>query len=351
MGSIGKVLVRIGVMLVMMLVSVSLARAEHLAGVTQITVPSEERGRDLSVTIWYPATLGGDPVRVGENIFFEGTPALFNAPWADGELPLVMLSHGAGLAGRAEAMGWIAASLAEAGFVVAAPTHPGNTGRDRSAEETMKLWLRPSDVSAALDALEDREDLAARLDFNRVGALGLSMGGNTALLLAGARIDPAVLASYCDAEDPENSLCLWVRMSGVDLSAFDPVIAGRDSTDPSFKAAMAMDPALVDVLDLTSFGDVEIPLSLVNLGAEEDVPASLDASAVADAVTHATYARITDASHFSMFGVCKPNAAAIAVEEQIEDPICSDGTGGSRDGIHREMVGLAEAFFNQALRP
>ena len=86
-----------------------------------------------------PADEGGRAVTLGENIFFKGTPAEKGAPIHNGAFPLVLLSHGAGLAGHAGAMSWIAAPLAQEGFIVAAPTHPRNTGRDRSAEETMKL--------------------------------------------------------------------------------------------------------------------------------------------------------------------------------------------------------------------
>ncbi|SFB70415.1 hypothetical protein [Tropicimonas isoalkanivorans] len=75
--------------------------ASDTAGVRVISVASEERNTDLEVTIWYPASTGDDTVTLGETIFFEGTPARLRAPIRDGIFPLVLLSHGAGLAGHA----------------------------------------------------------------------------------------------------------------------------------------------------------------------------------------------------------------------------------------------------------
>lgn len=123
------------------------AEASDNVGVRQIAAPSKERGINLDVTVWYPARSGGKPVTLGESVFFVGTPAMRDASLSDGKLPLILLSHGAGLAGNAQALSWIAMPLAKQGFIVAAPTHPGNTGANRSAEETMKLWLRPADIT------------------------------------------------------------------------------------------------------------------------------------------------------------------------------------------------------------
>jgi predicted dienelactone hydrolase len=137
------------------------AAASEFVGVREITVPSKERGSDLAVTIWYPADPGGKPITLRESVFFVGTDAMLDAPVTRGKYPLILLSHGAGLGGSPQAVSWIATPLANQGFIVAAPTHPENTGVSRSAAETMKLWLRPADISATLDAVE-KQPKAAR---------------------------------------------------------------------------------------------------------------------------------------------------------------------------------------------
>ena len=248
-------------------------------------------------------------------------------------------------------MSWIATPLAKQGFIVAAPTHPGNGGENRSAAETMKLWLRPSDISATLDAVEQQPPLKMHLEGQRVGVLGLSMGGSTALALAGARIDPIRLASYCDTDALNPSLCEWIKQSGVNLHAMDMHLAGRDNLDARIEFAMAIDPAPVDVFQVKSFSTVKIPVYIVNLGKPGEIPQTALASGIAKAIPKSTYSTIEDASHYSMFGECKPGAPELAVSEEVGDPICSDGGRLSRLEVHKRLVTMAIEAFSRALKP
>jgi predicted dienelactone hydrolase len=326
------------------------AMAEDSVGIRQIEAPSAARGGNLDVTVWYPAKAGGTPLVLGESMFFQGTSAMGDAPIAEGRFPLILLSHGAGLAGNPQAVSWIAAPLARQGYVVAAPAHPGNSGKTRSAAETLKIWLRPGDLSETLDALEKDPVFSAHLDPGKVGALGLSMGGGTVLALAGARLEPKGLAGYCDTDAINPSLCEWVRKSGVDLHALVPQSAGRDNRDKRIRFAMAIDPAPMNVFDLKSFSAVSIPVTLVNLGRPGEIPVTTQASGAAKAIPSAGYTVIEDASHFSMFAVCKPGAAELAQSEEIGDPICADGGGRSRTDIHAQLIDLTTAAFSRALK-
>jgi len=326
------------------------AAASEFVGVRQIKALSKERGADLAVTVWYPAEPGGKPIALGESVFFVGTDAMLEAPISRGKFPLILLSHGAGLGGTPQAMSWIATPLAKEGFIVAAPTHPGNGGANRSAAETMKLWLRPSDINATLDAVEQDAFFKDNLEAEKVGVLGLSMGGNTALALAGARIDPLRLASYCDTDELNSSLCGWVRQSGVDLHAMDMRLAGRNNEDKRIQFAMAIDPAPVDIFQPNSFSEVSIPVEIVNLGQPGEIPRTALASGIAKTIPKGTYSTIEEAGHYSMFGECKPGAAEIAESEKIGDPICSDGGGHSRLEIHKQLVNMATETFDRALK-
>jgi predicted dienelactone hydrolase len=326
------------------------AAADDPVGVRQISAWSRERGAALDVTVWYPAAPGGSPVTLGESPFFVGTPALRDAPLADGRFPVILLSHGAGIGGNAAALSWIATPLAEHGYIVAAPNHPGNSGPDRSARETMKLWLRPADLSASLDALGASGLFAPHLEPGKVGVLGLSAGGSTALAIAGARFDAQRLAAYCDTDALNPSLCGWVRQSGVDLHAMDMRGAGRDNRDPRVGFAMAIDPAPVDVFDPGSFAGIAIPMALVNLGRPGEIPVTLQAAGIAAEIPQASYATVADARHFSMFALCKPGAAELAEAEQIGDPICADGGGRGRAALHAALIDMATAAFDRALQ-
>lgn len=324
--------------------------ASEFVGVQQITAPSKERGGDLAVTVWYPADAGGKLATLGESAFFKGTDAMLEAPISPGKYPLILLSHGAGLGGTPQSMSWIATPLAKQGYIVAAPTHPGNAGANRSAAETIKLWLRPADISATLDAVEKQPLFENHLEAEKVGALGFSMGGSTALALASARIDPTLLASYCDTDALNPSLCGWVRQSGVDLHAMDMKLADRNNKDKRVHFAMAIDPVPVDVFQASTFSEVSIPVEIVNLGRPENIPRTALASEIAKAIPEGKYSTIEDASHYSMFGECKPNAAEIAEAEQIGDPICSDGGGQSRLEFHEQLINAVTEVFARELK-
>lgn len=319
-------------------------------GVRDIVVPSGERGRNLDATAWYPAQPGGEEVVLGDSVFFVGTPAMRDAPIAKGKFPLILLSHGAGLAGNPQALSWIATPLAEQGFIVVAPRHPGNSGKDRSAAETMKMWLRPADLSETLNTIEKDAFFEAHLVPGKIGILGLSMGGGTALAIAGARLDPKRLASYCDTDALNPSLCGWIRLSGVDLHAMDLQGASRDNRDKRIRFAMAIDPAPVDIFDAGSFSEISIPIDIVNLGRPGQIPVTTDASAVAKTIPAARYETIEDASHYSMFAECKPGAAQIAEVEEIGDPICADGGGRPRNELHAQLVEMTARAFSNALK-
>lgn len=328
----------------------SIANADVNVGVRQILAPSKERGVDLDVTVWYPALPGGETVVLGDNAFFVGTPAMRDAPMSDGKFPLILLSHGAGLAGSAQALSWIATPLAKQGFVVVAPTHPGNTGRNKSAAETMKIWLRPADLTEALNTIEKDGFFQNHLDQDKIGVLGLSMGGNTALAIAGARIDPQLLAGYCDTDALNPSLCGWVRQSGVDLHALNMEPANRDNRDERIQFAMAIDPAPSDIFEIESFAGIQIPVEIINLGEPRKIPRSAQASGIAKAISNARYAVVEDASHYSMFAICKPDAPKIIASEKIDDPLCSDGSGRSRAEIHAQLIDMITNAFNRTLR-
>lgn len=329
----------------------SLAHAERspAVGVRHVTAHAAARGGDLDVTVWYPAQAGGTPVSLGDSPFFAGTAAQSEAPIAEGRFPLALLSHGAGLGGTPEAMSWMAAGLAAKGFVVAAPTHPGNGGARRSAEQTMQLWLRPGDISATLDAVTGVSAFKEHVEVDNFAVLGLSMGGGTALALAGGRISAERLAGYCDDAARNPSLCQWVKMSGLDLHAMDMRAAGRDFTDRRLRFAMAIDPAPVDVFDSDSFAGVTLPVEIVNLGTPRNIPETARADGVARAIPHGRYQTIGDASHFSLFGVCRPGAAVLAEEEKIDEPICKDGGDRSRQEIHAQLIEMVAETFEREL--
>jgi predicted dienelactone hydrolase len=89
--------------------------------------------------------------------------------------PLVVISHGNG--GGYQGHHDTADALAEAGFVVAALTHPGDNWRDDSRQT--RLTDRPGHVSLLIDHMTQEWPGPLKVDATRIGAFGFSAGGFT----------------------------------------------------------------------------------------------------------------------------------------------------------------------------
>jgi predicted dienelactone hydrolase len=138
----------------------------------------------MPITLVYPTAATAQPVTQGAFTVQVASNAQPLAA-ASGKRALIVLSHGS--AGSALPDHALAATLARAGFVVAQPEHRGDNWQDfnRAGPESWKT--RPQDVSETIDAVAHDPALAALVDTHRVGVHGMSAGGVTGLVLAGAQ--------------------------------------------------------------------------------------------------------------------------------------------------------------------
>jgi predicted dienelactone hydrolase len=133
-----------------------------------IPLVDAERGREIPVTVWYPAP--GEP----------GVSAPDIAPSPDGPFPLIVFAHGLG--DSPATLGPLAVHLASHGFVIAAPKFPGSILADPVLDLVNDIVHHPGDVTLVIDAaLGIGEpfpvDVSAVIDPHRIGMLGLSNGG------------------------------------------------------------------------------------------------------------------------------------------------------------------------------
>lgn len=317
------------------------------AGITYGSAYAPIRGTDVDFDIWYPATDGGKTVTVGGNGVFYGTPAGRRAPHQDGRFPLVIMSHGAG--GNAGQFGWIASELAQAGFVVVLPNHPGTTTGNVSAAEAVRVWERPADVSAVLDELVGNAHRYPYIDTDQVSVLGFSAGGYTAMAVAGARVEPQLLQQFCDTTDHGMSDCAFLSHFGVDLHAFDLTPAAQDLRDPRIQAAVVVDPGIVSTLTADSLSEIDIPMLIINLGDEDTVPAGVYARPASEMIPHASYAIVPDAIHFSFLAQCRPAGAHILENQGELDPLCYDAGNRPRSDIHAELTERVVAYLQSQI--
>lgn len=150
-------------------------------GCRALDVVDAVQGARVPVWVLYPA-------RAPERLEHFGPYPLavaIDAPVEGDGLPLVVISHGNN--GSPWTYRGLAVHLARAGFVVALLEHPGNSRSDGSLAGTpANLENRPRHVRVVLDAVFADEHLGKRLA-PAVGVIGHSIGGYTALAVAGGR--------------------------------------------------------------------------------------------------------------------------------------------------------------------
>lgn len=166
------------------------------------------RVRELAATIWYPAA-SDSTVAVAT--------AKSDVPAAKGLFPVIVYSHG-GCGGAPAAIEPIAVPLARQGFVFVQFPHPGSTAGDcvsSGPQYTESLLERPGDITYVLDELRrlnSRADWHLRdlLDTERVGVIGHSQGGQTALMMpARDQRVKATLAIAPSVAHPDSPPDVW----------------------------------------------------------------------------------------------------------------------------------------------
>ncbi|RKH70691.1 alpha/beta fold hydrolase [Corallococcus interemptor] len=316
--------------------------AAYPVGLSSLTVEDAARHRSLKTVVWYPAAPGTRMETQPASPIFAPFLAAKDAPVSDarGRWPVVLLSHGSG--GTAINMSWLGAHLAAHGFLVVSVNHPGNTYGNDSPEGYARGYERPRDFTAVLDHLLKDAKWGPRMDPERIGAAGHSMGGYTALALVGARMNLAWIAEGCTAPETRDHVgCEGLR--DVDYSRIDMTVARASYQDPRVKAAFAMAPGMAGSYEPRDLADIQKPVELVLAKGDELMPHALMGMKLAGQLPAARTVVLDDAGHFSFLPECKPLGFEVA------PPLCRDEVPGTRAATHARTQAEAVAFFRRTL--
>jgi predicted dienelactone hydrolase len=315
----------------------------------------------LSTLIWYPAS----PSAREDQQFFgpPGQPSFNGGLVATGaalapaptKFPLIVLSHGTG--GTGAVLAWLGTALAAHGYIVAAVNHPGNNAIDGYTVQGFTLWwLRARDLSAVIDGMLADPTFRLRIDPNRIGAAGYSLGGYTVIATAGGITSIEQFRDFC-ASPQADRICVPppefpdLLTKAEALAKSDPAYraarteAGRSYRDPRVRAIFAMAPALGPAFLPSGLAHIDIPVAIVAGAADEIVPVQSGAQLLAKAIPHAELTILPGSiGHYIFIDNCT------ATGHSTYPSLCIDARGVDRAAIHRQTARLAEMFFDRSLR-
>jgi predicted dienelactone hydrolase len=317
----------------------------------------------LVCLVWYPAEAQaveqpqwvGDPphafASMGEaapDAALQSNPAKF---------PLILLSHGTG--GSAAMMAWLGTELARHGYIAVAVNHPGNNATEPHTVQGFTLgWERAADLSQMLDKMLTDKEFGPRIDAQRIGAAGFSLGGYTMIVVAGGRsnpIQPDLLAKECAKPGTMDLVCYdppefaGLTEQAIALAHSDPDYAAalgksaESHRDARVRAVFAVAP--VDLrFTRASLAAIRIPVAIV-VGAAD--PLAVPATNAELLAREIPGAQLTiwpgGVAHYTFLDTCTSTG-----RQQAPD-LCVDKPGVDRDAVHAETAQKAVGFFDKSL--
>ncbi len=317
-----------------LLLAAGLAGGARAAVGFQVAVVADPDGGPFELAIWYPTDTPGSPQRLGPYV----QQVAPDAPLRGTGLPLVLISHGSG--GSLSNHHDTAAALAEAGFVVAALNHVGDSTDDPSLAGTARgLILRPRQYHLALDWLLGAWAERGKVDARRIGGFGFSAGGFTVLVAAGGVPDLRRIALHCVVQ-PGDPSCRLGRPG--DRLPQGPIPWAHDGR---LRALVLAAPALGYVFVPQGLASLDMPVQLWRGRLDEVLMHPWHGEQVRFALPNPPmHAELPGAGHYAFLAPCPP-AMLAAVPE-----ICIDPPGFDRAGFHREFNAVVVRFFVEKLR-
>ncbi|HXS14093.1 MAG TPA: hypothetical protein VN734_15440 [Acidobacteriaceae bacterium] len=315
--------------------------------------------QELQVIVWYPAAENAvetqQVIGAPDAPLFLAGKAQEHAALAPGldSMPLIVLSHGTG--GSAMQMAWLGTALARAGYIAAAVNHPGNNALEPYTAEGFVLWWeRATDLSEVIDGMLADEEFGSKIDKNRIGAAGFSIGGYTVLALGGARTDISIIVDLCEKQPdapachvpemkemgtPQQMLAAVRKTSGVSLAR-----SNESYMDPRVHAILAIAPAVGMTLTPESLHAMKVPVFMVVGSADPMAPPKDNADLIRAHDRRARETVLPNVAHYTFLDTCT------AVGKQQLGVFCDDPSGVDREAVHTEVEEMAVGFFDRELR-
>lgn len=315
------------------------ADAPSSVGVSTKAIPAKGEAPGFTATLWYPAAPGTE-TRFGTSRIRPGYLAVADGiPGLPPSAPLIVLAHGAG--GSAQSVAWLATGLARRGALVVAADHPASSGGDPERASMMQVWNQPNDVRHLLDTLL-ASPWGSRIDRQRIASVGFSLGGASAMLLAGGRLDFERFPEFCKTHDDGACHAFSRYFEAVDAGFY--ASANGDLAEPRLRAAVAIAPGFTEAFTAESLRALPTPLLLVAGERDQQLPPQTHVHPMKHLLpANSEYREISDAHHFSFLPLCGEGAIKLLAESS-EEFVCQEFGAKSRPAIHAETLQAITQF-------
>jgi predicted dienelactone hydrolase len=235
---------------------------------------------------------------------------------------------------------------------VAAVNHHGNTAAERSyaAQGFLLYWERARDLTAVLTKLLADPFFGGRIDRDRIGAAGFSLGGYTVISIAGGRFSPREFDSFC--RSPQRDFTCEPQAEFPDaprlfeeLKKTDPVVqeslrhANDSFRDKRIKRVFAIAPALGSGFTKDGLAKIRIPVFIVIGQADKVTPLATNAQRYANFIKGARLTVLPgDIGHYTFLAECNFHGRAVL-------DLCRDDEAIDRASVHQRVAQLALEFF------
>jgi predicted dienelactone hydrolase len=278
-------------------------------GSREIGVKDEEIS--FPVLVWYPSRTRGAPTGFGPYEIEVGVNALA----AEGRYPLVVVSHGSG--GFHLLYRSVCSVLAKSGYVVAMVQHHGNNRNNNELAGSLRnLENRPRHVRLTIDAVSQDSELGSKVASNNVAIIGHSMGGYTALAVAGGK--------PCSER-------------GESIEVFP---------DPRVQALVLMAPATAWYRPLNSLSSISIPI-LIFVGEHDKITPLWHADIVREGVANPEQVKIKMIPIGGHFSFLTPFPAHM---KSPHFKPSTDPEGFDREEFHKRLPGMVLEFLDEKLK-
>lgn len=280
-----------------------------------------------------------DPVRNRELV----TEIWLPADTTTAQFPLVLFSHGTG--GNRLACRWFCEGLAGEGFMVAAVDHYGNTFDNPIPQEFVTIWQRPQDITFVLSQLLQDKTVSRQIDTSKIVAAGFSIGGYTALALAGAKIDWNNIIKFIHTPQGYKEVNI-PEMPGL-IKMFEQENINNSFNnapnlkDARIKAVFVMAPAAGQGFSSKKqMNEVKVPVYIVGAASDSIAPVKTNAAHYKKLIPRSkAYLIKGKAGHYVFLN---------EGTDQMKDaaPVFfKDADGVVRRNIHKQVVSKASRFF------